>query len=247
MRSVTTANLEDREPPRISHKRLGPWLELANLLPSPPSHEELRRAPVLDKILRLRQWEAQCQRMEPAELIRRFHDSGLVKIPALTAALDLQLLRSEEERAARGFLNLVGKLATTLRALGSAALPDTLRAAGGVPLMVSRLFEVPAFGRSEVWIRNGAVTTEYLDPFKDFLAALNGVDASRMRQCLVCNHFFFALRKDQKACSKRCNAVRRVRDWRANQARHEYRRKLRGAGLLKPARTKRKPPGRARR
>jgi hypothetical protein len=53
----------------------------------------------------------------------------------------------------------------------------------------------------------------------------------RVRQCPVCKGFFFALRKDQKACSTRCNAARRVRQWRANQVQYEYRRKLRSAGL----------------
>jgi hypothetical protein len=43
--------------------------------------------------------------------------------------------------------------------------------------------------------------------------------------------FFFALRKDQQACSRRCNSSRRVREWRANQTHYEYRRKLRGAGI----------------
>jgi len=133
-----------------------------------------------------------------------------------------------------------------LRGLASAALSDTLRAAGKGPLLVSRLYDPPATSRSEVWIYDGVVATQYLDPYNDFLVALKGVSATRVRQCPVCNHFFFALREDQKACSKRCNAARRVREWRANQARYEYRRKLTEAGLLTPAR-KEKRSGRVRR
>ena len=133
---------------------------------------------------------------------------------------------------------LVAQIAITLRTLASAARPDTLRSAGKARLLVCRLYYSPATSRSEVWIHDGAVAPQYLDPYNDFLVALKGISATRVRQCSVCNHFFFALREDQKACSKRCNAVRRVREWRANQAGHEYRRKLREAGLLTPARKK---------
>jgi hypothetical protein len=52
--------------------------------------------------------------------------------------------------------------------------------------------------------------------------------------------FFLAFRKDQKACSKRCNAVRRMRDWRKNQEQHEYQRKLRGARPLQGKKRKRR-------
>jgi hypothetical protein len=70
-----------------------------------------------------------------------------------------------------------------------------------------------------------------VDPYKHFLSALEGVEAGRVRQCLECRRFFFALRKDQQACSRRCNSSRRVREWRENQTHYEYRRKLRGAGI----------------
>jgi len=53
----------------------------------------------------------------------------------------------------------------------------------------------------------------------------------------LCNRFFFASRKDQKA-SKSCNAVPRVCDWRASQKTHEYRRKLTTAGLLSQKRSR---------
>jgi hypothetical protein len=68
------------------------------------------------------------------------------------------------------------------------------------------------------------------------VVALWGVEAMRLGQCPLCNRFFFASRKDQKA-SKSCNAVPRVCDWRASQKTHEYRRKLRTAGLLPPGRS----------
>lgn len=48
--------------------------------------------------------------------------------------------------------------------------------------------------------------------------AINGVDATRIRECQVCNRIFWAGRKDQKCCSKKCANVRRVQLWRKNYA-----------------------------
>jgi len=107
-----------------------------------------------------------------------------------------------------------------------------LKAAGKTPLLIRRRYDTPATSRSEVWIRNGSITTNWFDPVKAFLDALESVEAMRVRKCPVCTNFFYAVRKDQKSCSKRCNAVRRVRSWRANQARHEYKRKFKKAGFL---------------
>jgi hypothetical protein len=168
-----------------------------------------------------------------------FERSPLAHEAAIAASLDLQLLHTDEEQA-RCFRQLISEIASTLGALAAAALPRVLKAAGEMPLMIKRLYENPATSRSEIWVSNGFVDTSWVDPFKDFLTALAGVEAARVRQCAICAHFFFALRKDQKACSKRCNGVRRVRDWRANQAQHEYRRKLRGAGLLTRKKTRRR-------
>lgn len=152
--------------------------------------------------------------MAPAELVRRFERSHLVKEKAITASLDLQLLHSSVDEAER-FYELICEIANTLRPLVAAASPEVLQAAGKVPLMIRRLYGAPTMSRSEAWIRNGAVATCWVGPFQQFLLAIEGVEATRLRQCPVCKHFFFALRKDQKACSKQCNAVRRVRDWRA--------------------------------
>jgi len=237
-RSVTQGADGASERPSKPYERLRPWLEIANLLPSPPLRDELKRSPnVLVSILRVDQWEAELCNLPPAEIFRRFTRSRSAHEAAIVAGLDVQLLRTDEEQARR-FRQLIGQIATTLRALAAAALP--LEAAGEMPLMIMRLYENPATSRSEIWVRNGFVDTSWVDPFKDFLTALAGVEAARVRQCAVCAHFFFALRKDQKACSKRCNGVRRVRDWRANQAQHEYRRKLREAGLLTRKKTRRR-------
>jgi hypothetical protein len=236
LQSVTDAKYDAA--PRKSHERLGPWLGLANLLPPPPSPDERDRSPNAPAVgLRFQSWRARYRAERPAEFVRRFERSPLAQAPAITASLDLWLLRTNHDQARR-FLDLAGEVATTLRTLVVAASPDVLKAAGDAPLLINRLFETPATSRSEIWIRKGAVGTRWVDPYKDFLAALEGVEAARVRQCPVCKRFFFALRQDQKACSKPCNAARRVRDWRAKQANYEYRRKLRGAELEAGERSK---------
>jgi hypothetical protein len=190
-------------------------------------------------MLQVDEWRASIRAIRPSELLRRFERSRVAQEPAITATLDLPLLRADEEEARR-FHALVSEVTSTLRGLVAAASPGTLEAVGDDPLMISRLYQNPATSRSEIWMRHGVVTTQWIDPFREFLGVLDGTDVTRVRQCPICNHFFLAFRKDQKACSKRCNAVRRVRDWRANQERHEYKRKLRGAGLLKRRRKKRR-------
>jgi ribosomal protein S27AE len=163
-------------------------------------------------------------------LIGRFEDSGLADAPALKASLDLQILRRHPDQA-RGFVELVAEIAALLRGLTAASAPETLTAAGDSPLLINRLYQAPSTSRSEVWITAGAIATHWVDPFKDFLTALQSVEAGRLRRCPVCSDFFFATRKDRKACSRLCNAVRRVRVWRSNQSAYEYRRKLKRAGL----------------
>jgi hypothetical protein len=226
-------------PPAKVRDRLQPWLELANLLPPPPSREESEHS--LNDLIAMNQvaeWRARILAIPPSEVLRRFERACLAEEHAISSTLDLNLLRTSTEEASR-FHALVSAVAYSLRALVRAAPPHVLKAAGDAPLMIFRLYENPATSRSEVWMRHGMVITRWVDPFREFLGVLDGTDVTRVRQCPICNRFFLAFRRDQKACSKRCNAVRRVRAWRANQEQHEYRRKLRGAGLLKRKRKRR--------
>lgn len=221
------------------HERTAPWLQLANLLPSLPSPDQLNQAhngPAA--MLRLSESEARSRSLRPADFVKRFADSSLANSHAFRGSIDLKLLRIFPERARR-FLALAGEVAVTLDSLCRASDPEVLSAAGASPLMVRQLYVTPSTSWSEIWMREGVVATRYIDPFKDFVAALDGMPAGRIRVCPVCSRFFFASRKDQKACSRRCNAVRRVRDWRAKQGQHEYRRKLRTAGLLPRGRKRR--------
>ena len=232
------ANAPELKPPSRAHELLRPWLELANLLPPPPLRNELKRLQNdLAGIMRLNQWEAECRKFPAAEIVRRFERSPLAQKAVIVDSLDLQLLRTDEEQA-QSFLRLVPEIAFTLRTLIGAPSSEVLKKLGD--MFLKRSYVNPATSRSEIWVHNGLLVTSFVDPYVDFLTALSGVELARVRQCGVCSQFFFALRKDQQACSKRCNATRRVRDWRVNQARHEYRRKLRASGLLKSKRTKRR-------
>ena len=51
-----------------------------------------------------------------------------------------------------------------------------------------------------------------------FAYAVKGKEASRIRQCAVCNKFFWAYRVDQKCCGKKCSGVYRVRRHREKYA-----------------------------
>jgi hypothetical protein len=88
--------------------------------------------------------------------------------------------------------------------------------------------------------KNGLLYVETFDPYRDnFLPAIRLVELERIRRCPICSKFFFALRtkikggKDtsSKACSSKCNQVRRVQKWRAKQSTYLQNRKLRSAGL----------------
>jgi hypothetical protein len=51
-----------------------------------------------------------------------------------------------------------------------------------------------------------------------FAYAVKGKEASRIRQCAICNKFFWAYREDQKCCGKKCSGVYRVRRLRKRYA-----------------------------
>jgi hypothetical protein len=58
-----------------------------------------------------------------------------------------------------------------------------------------------------------------------FLAALAEADLTRIKCCPVCGKYFFASRRDKKACSDRCSHVERSRHYRLNQRMYEEHRK----------------------
>lgn len=64
--------------------------------------------------------------------------------------------------------------------------------------------------------------------YKDFCEALEGVDASRIRECSRCHKIFWAHRKDKRACSDGCRVRQWIEDnsdrWEKIQSNHEAKR-----------------------
>jgi hypothetical protein len=233
------------KPPRGIATSLQAWLEVANLLAPPPPLQEFNSVDDFLSVGPRQKWENNILATSPFELVRRLEHSGILAESAITATLDMPLSHTNELEAER-FHALACAVATTLYGLIVATSPRTLQAVGDAPLLISRRYLNPATSRSEVWMRHGVIGIHWLDPFREFIRVLEGIEATRVRQCPICDRFFLAIRKDQKACSKRCNAVRRVRSWRANEEQHEYRRKLRGAGLLGRRKKRRQSNARSR-
>jgi hypothetical protein len=65
--------------------------------------------------------------------------------------------------------------------------------------------------------RKTASLSRIRDPFEEFLGELDACDLSRVKACPVCHTFFIAWRKDQKACSRPCANLLRVRKFRGKQ------------------------------
>jgi hypothetical protein len=54
-------------------------------------------------------------------------------------------------------------------------------------------------------------------------------DLSRIRNCEVCQKFFYATRSNRLTCSKKCAGTRRQREFRKHRQDYEQQRKLKGA------------------
>ena len=80
-------------------------------------------------------------------------------------------------------------------------------------------------------VEGGRVNLRMDGLFEAFRQALDGAEAARIKWCPECEGVYYAVPLDRKACSARCNNARRVRQWRANQEKYEYSRKLTTAGL----------------
>jgi len=57
----------------------------------------------------------------------------------------------------------------------------------------------------------GRITERRSTLLDNLRATLIGVEHARIRQCPICEKIYWAERKDQPTCSKRCNSVRRSR------------------------------------
>jgi hypothetical protein len=230
--SVTQrAKLPCPERPHVSLQRLAPWFALANLLPSPPSFRLTEGNPDLQDPMKVRLWEKECSELPKEEFTRRFRRSVLARSANVRAIVG-EYPRHLDPNAPDTLHQTCVAAASALRALaaGSAIIREFNPAQHKL-----RLSDRIVSSVVEVWIQNRRITTSTRYPLKEFFDALEGVAADSVRQCESCDRLFFALRKDQKACSKPCNARRCVRQWRALQAKYEYQRKLKRAGVTTQA------------
>lgn len=79
------------------------------------------------------EWRKRCLAERPSEFVRRFERSHRAQMPAITASLDLPLLRVSKMNARR-FLDLAVEIASIFGTLVTAALPHVVEAAGDTPL-----------------------------------------------------------------------------------------------------------------
>lgn len=209
-RPVVTAI--SREKPFERYKRLKPWLELGNLA-TPVLDEGTDDASSLDEMrgpaLRFI-GEAVATPDFPADGMRAWFKESADKHESGKQLFQLAL------DVARAFLFCVGEE------------PEGFAFEDG-PRDTSRLRN-----------KNGLLYVETFDPYRDnFLPAIRLVELERIRRCPICRKFFFALRAktksdtdtSSKACSRKCNQVRRVREWRAKQSTYLQNRKFRSYGL----------------
>jgi hypothetical protein len=66
---------------------------------------------------------------------------------------------------------------------------------------------------------DGRITSEVFDKF--VLDSLIGVDATRLRECEICQRIFWARQENMVACSPRCSNVNRQRRLRERRADYE--------------------------
>jgi hypothetical protein len=130
---------------------------------------------------------------------------GVIAKDSNTAALDLYELR----HAVRSSLRAVASAVIGTKDRGSSPSPKWQ-----VPVVFA--FEIDSDGR----INASA------GPWGPFQSALERIDGERIRNCR-CGKYFYALRKNQSACSERCAHVERTRRWREKQGEYELSRKLR--------------------
>jgi hypothetical protein len=74
------------------------------------------------------------------------------------------------------------------------------------PDVMERFVSLQISAITNIWVG------EVIDfPQSLFEVALKGVPPERLRICPICQSIFWAARHDARACSKKCNSVRRVR------------------------------------
>jgi hypothetical protein len=164
-----------------------------------------------------------------------------------TATLDAfpepRLLRGVERAAAKQFPNVkpskaaffcetffTKERASLLYALGFAVretLEALIRASQEYEAGEnSPVFATSPYSRAFRILENGRLHERDDDLFhgKFLKGALAEVNINRFMRCEICRAFMYSVRQGQKACSQRCNAVRRVRAWRAKKDKYKFNR-----------------------
>jgi len=221
-----------RNSPKRCYTRLGPWLRLANLA-RPYAEQEFRGAVDLQQLS-----DNFAAELGPANLSETpsFPGRRLQELLEYRHSPG-QPIGSQTQDGGGGDKDATRSISIALYGLATAVakvfarlvgMPESLRP--GIQLSNSR---------ASIWAqfvtlreKDGRVYVNVFDPYNEFfLLALRGSEVSRHRTCEVCGNFFYAIRLNQRACSKRCNSVRRVRNWREKQATHEQNRKFKSAGV----------------
>jgi hypothetical protein len=100
----------------------------------------------------------------------------------------------------------------------------------------------PSELKPALFVNPDGTATLVPDPYRQFLDDLQRIDLHRIRRCPVCpNRLFYAVRRDQGACSPQCMGVNRIRRFREKQSDYEYNRKLKSAGLKPPFERSKEP------
>jgi hypothetical protein len=217
--------------PKKCYLRLEPWLRLANIA-RPLAEQELRGA------IDLRQLSE--------DFVAALEPASLRETPSFPGRRLQALLNNRPAVQPPGRKTEGGKVRNE-ESSGAVALAF-YGLATAVLKMLSRVIGVPESLKPGILLENqrGSLMSQFVilkdkdsrvrvsvfDPYKDFfLRALEGSEVSRHRECEICKNYFYAVRLNQRACSKRCNSVRRVRNWRGKQATYEQNRKFRSAGV----------------
>lgn len=122
---------------------------------------------------------------------------------------------SESLKTKAGYSRKLGDGSLILRARKAYAVRTVLRAiaggnVGGGRKLAQLQIEISPFSDPDTLeiSREGQISVKQASFHARFLAALEGKDATRIRQCPGCSHLFWAKPKHKKSCSNSCHVKR---------------------------------------
>jgi hypothetical protein len=199
---ISRAAKNRKASPTRETKFIQPWIDLANL--------QEKAGPLANRHpARLLQFEAELR----ALLVRH---RAAKRFPA--ARIETWVARQEY-----GILR-VYELASNVRNSFVQALKG--RGATRLPLLLGGFFlAAPVFVAVSLDDK-GKFTVESDDLFRDQFVPIFCDLEPRISRCGYCATFFYAVRKDKKACSKRHGAILRTQTWQKNSPKYAQARKL---------------------